>query len=512
MQRVSHLHNKSRRRDGSVFFEQIRAKHDLPERKESLITQATGSHEEYIRLLDYYSDSMTAQKTWNISHIPEPNRPPRNTSAADTLPENDLSPAISTSQRRQAQPAIDHLVDMLQDENTSFEAIVEAYLTIPSPGVAYLRENVRRLLFHRLSAVEVRNKERMIHYFSIMEDMKAANLRLIEAEWNSAIAFAGRCYTVVQASDVEVALRTWKKMEHEAEVPSGEVTFNILFDVSIRAGKFVLAEMILREMEARKLPLNRFARTTIILYHGLKGDGDGVRRAYRAFVEAGEIVDLVVLNCVIVSFIRSGEFSAAANVYERMKSFHKFKTGSSIQLNMTWRQTRDLGRLLDRSARRYRTNAEKLRQIQDEQYLAPNLHTYAILIDYHVSRTGELVPIASFLKEMQARGVPLHGRIFVKLFKGFAYYGDRPHTAWTYPRLDSVFESLLNALDDPAQGGTVTVETWMVIWAVRAYSVCGGTRAAFRAWAELKQRWLPTVAEEAAVKATVGRLLGIQGR
>ena len=39
----------------------------------------------------------------------------------------------------------------------------------------------------------------------------------------------------------------------------------------------------------------------------------------RALVEAGEIVDTVVLNAMISALVKAHEASAAENIYERMK-------------------------------------------------------------------------------------------------------------------------------------------------------------------------------------------------
>ncbi|KAL8704932.1 MAG: hypothetical protein Q9201_001927 [Fulgogasparrea decipioides] len=375
---------------------------------------------------------------------------------------------------------------LLEDPDSSHSQIYEAYLQLPSPGVKYLCENTRRLLFNRLSVIEVKTKKAMLRYLSLVEDMKEASIRLSKAEWNTAIAYAGRCYVRVEASQVESALHIWKEMEQEAQVRGGFVTFNILFDIATKAGKYVLAEMILKEMVARGLEYSRFSHVGFIYYHGLKGDGAGVRKAYRDHVEAGQIVDTTVMNCVIASLIRAGEPAAAEQVYERMKRVLYEKTGQSVP-SSDWRHSRDLGRVLDKAYRTLRNDSERLERLQAEQCLAPNLRTFSIFIDYHVHITGELRRVIALLYEMQNLDIPIHGRIFLKIFKGFARHGGVKYTSWTTPRLESVWRSLLLATDEQTEG--VHIMKWMVVWVIRAFAQCCGKERAVQIWEELRDRW-----------------------
>ena len=386
-------------------------------------------------------------------------------------------------------PALEGFGKALNREDCTHEEAFEAYSKLPSPGVSHLSDKSIRLLFRRLSAMERKDKDSQLRYLSVVDDMKACNFPLKEEEWNSAIAFCGQCFARIQAAEVESALRTWKEMEQEACVKSGNVTFNILFDMAAKSGKFVLAEMILKEMEARKLSINRYARVGLIYYHGLRGDGDGVRNAYREFVDAGEIVDTVVMNCVIASLIRAGEPSAAEQVYERMKRMLAKHTGYRIP-SLNWKERRDLGRVLERVARRFKNQPSRLQQIRDEQFLAPDLHTYAIFVEHHATKTGELRRIAALLTEMQHLGIPMHGRIFLKLFKGFAYNGGLRYTSWTKTRLESVWNSLLDILDQEAEM-EVRIMKWMVIWTVRAFERCAGRERTLEIWEELRRRWKP---------------------
>lgn len=381
---------------------------------------------------------------------------------------------------------IDSFLRMLEDQTSSHEQIYEAYCQLPSPGLHYLTNCGRRLLLHRLSVIENRSKQAMLRYLRLVDDMKEASIPLNLAEWNTAIAYAGRCFAQVDALQVESALRIWKEMEHEAGIRSGRVTFNILFDIAAKAGKYVLAEMILKEMNERRLRYSRFSHVGLIYFHGLKGDGNEVRKAYRNLVEAGQIVDTVVMNCVIASLIRAGELPAAEQVYERMKQLFHAKTGAFVP-NKDWRYTRDLGRILDRASRTLRRQPERLQRLQSKQCLAPDTRTFSIFIDYHIHITGELRRITSLLAEMQDFKIPIQGRMYIKIFRGFARHGGVKYTSWTTQRLEAVWTSLLAALDTQAEG--IELLKWMVVWVVRAFARCCGRARALRIWEEMRDRW-----------------------
>lgn len=400
--------------------------------------------------------------------------------------------------------AIESLRRALSDKEAPHEDVLEAYSALPFPGVTCLKRSMQRTLLNRLSIVEIKSQKSMMRFLSVIDDMKAANLPIAEAEWNSAIAFTGRCFTRVTAVEVESALRLWKEMELEAGVQSGKVTFSILFDIATKAGKFVLAEMILQEMANRRLPLSRFAQTGLIYYHGLRGDGQGVRKAYHALVDAGHIVDIVVMDCVVASLLRAGETPAAEQVYERMKQIFARKTGAEDPLP-NWRGTREIGRVLETAALMFKKDPPKHQQIQDEQWLAPGLRTFTTLIGHHIAVTGELRRVTRLLDDMQSLGIPVHGRIFLRIFKGFALNGGIRYTSWTKARLESVWNALTIALDDRVPD--VQLQKWMVVWIMRAFAKCCGRARALEIWAEIKTRWKPDNAENDTVHHILREIL-----
>jgi pentatricopeptide repeat protein len=500
------VYHKARRRNAQMFFQQTRSMQTLQIKSGPPASQPSFSRDDYLRMLDFYPEPAPVQ---SLRQDPNPSDLALSWPAVQTSQVLDemitTVPEATTSEEH---IAIERLVSLLEQSHSPPEAILEAYSALPSPGVAYLAPYNQRLLFRRLSTVENKTVAGMVRYLAVVDDMKAANLPMTEAEWNSALAFTGRCFSPVRAAEVESALQIWKEMEQNSKVQSGEVTFNILFDIAVKAGKYVLAEMILKEMRARNLPLNRFARTGIIYFHGLQGDGEAVREAYKAFVDAGEIVDTVVMNCVIVSLLRAGEPQAAELVYERMKCMHLSMPSAPRLSYYHWRHSRELGRILDRAACDLRSGSEQHRKLQDEQLLCPNLRTYAIFIEYHVTQTGELRRIVALLEEMQALGVPMHGRIFVKIFKGFAKHGRVRYTSWTGPRLEKVWASLRAVLECQSDDrDDMYLGKWMVVWAMRAFDQCCGRGRAMDIWAELSSRWKLGRDEEIAVFTLLNGIL-----
>ena len=459
-------------------------------------------------MLDYYTGDYSTLAIWQE---PEPTQsftqsamnlhPKTSGSLLDTNLDAELmalsSPVSGISGSHITdRPEVQRLLSTLQDPACTHEEAWQAYSALPSPGVAFLPKGSRQRLLQCLSIIERKNKESMFRYLSVIDDMNSIEQPLTKAEWNSAIAFAAHGYERINAAGVESALLKWKEMEQRANVRSGPVTFNILFDMATKAGKFVLAEMILKEMQNRQLAINRFARVGLIYFYGYKEDGDGVRQAYRDFVEAGEIVDTVVMNCVIASLIRAGELPAAEQVYERMKCVLRRHTGRRIP-HLHWKEPRDLGRVLDRAARQYKHQPDKLQQVRDEQFLAPSQRTYAILVEHHATRTGELRRIGSLLAEMQELGIPMDGLIFVKVFKGFAYNGGIRYTAWTKARLESVRDSLFNVLDQKLDA--VKLNRWLVVWAVRAFQKCCDHEQTLQMWENLRRRWKGEYSELATI-------------
>jgi pentatricopeptide repeat protein len=392
----------------------------------------------------------------------------------------------------------------LRDFSKEPEDIYKLYRELPAPRAPYLESKTRHKLLRHLAVVERKDEQSMLRYFSVIDDMRSTAIPLTTSEWTSAISFAARYVNRSTEVEVEAALQMWREMEHVAGVKGNDATFNVLFDVACKAGKFTLAEMIYNEMEARGFKYNRFHHVSQIHFYGLKGNGDGARAAYKALVEAGEIVDTVVLNAMISALIQSHEANAAENVYERMKRAHLANKDSRLPPR-DYKSRREINLTLLKLAKTAKKNPTKLQEFRQKSIIAPDLHTYRILVNYFAVRSGELDKVAKYLDEMKWFQIPLHGALFLSLLKGFALHGGIRYTHWTEDRLESVWKAFIQAIDGGEED--LYISKWIALWALRAFLKCSGKSRTVDVWEEMRQRWTPSEADMDFIMKTLRPLL-----
>jgi pentatricopeptide repeat protein len=407
--------------------------------------------------------------------------------------------------------------------------IYEIYQRLPEPRMLYIHGRLRHHLLKALGQPEKRDSKSMLRYFAAIADVKNMGIPLTSAEWNSAIAFASKYVGVVSEAETETALKQWREMECEAGVMATDVTFNILFDVASKSGNFTLAEMIYREMAARGHRYNRYHYTSLIHFFGLKLDTSGMRAAYREMILAGEVIDTVPLNAMLSGLLRAGEEATAERLYERMKALSTAADAPDIPVRTpTTNRAITTALLMFGKLRRrhggYNTNPNPNPKpsptttskktplgrpnFQSVTLLAPDLQTYRILVNHYGVDRGDLAKVAKYLDDMKLFRIPLHGAIFLALFKGFARHGGYEGSAWSAQRLEGIWNALLSALDrdnnlpNSGNGGgqqqQIEVKTWLAIWALRAFARCSGTGGGrvLDVYEELKARWRLGFAEE----------------
>ena len=338
------------------------------------------------------------------------------------------------------------LREQLEEEEPHHDQIWHTYQSLPEPRAPRLQPALLRLLFHQLSIVEHKSEGSMLRYFALLEDARQASIPLNHYQWTSAIAFAGRFVKNVSGAELESALTIWRQMENEAGVKGTSVTFNVLFDIATKARKFVLADMIMQEMQARGLPLTRFFRTSLIHHYGLRGDGDAVRNAYKELVDAGEIVDSTVITCVIKALLMCGEAVAAEQIFARAKLMHSEKSNAPAQPT-SWRKRRQIGRMLDSATGSRKEDAQFRTKVQAIAPLAPQLSTYKALVFHYANDAGDLDRITEILHEMKHWGVDMHGSLYMYLFQGFAKHGGVLYTPWTRRRLEQAWKALVKGIE-----------------------------------------------------------------
>lgn len=388
---------------------------------------------------------------------------------------------------------LDRLEDLLAEKYLPDpELVYQIYRELPKPRAPYLESDTRHKFLRCLYTVEKKGEQSMLRYLSVVDDMKNTAIPLSTREWNSAISFAARYVGWSTEVEVEAALHMWREMEHTARLKGDATTFNILFDVACKAGKFVLAEMIYKEMLTRGLQFDRFHHVSLIHYHGLRRNGDGARAAYKDLVDSGEIVDTIVLNAMISALIQSCEANAAQNIYERMKKMVGEQPEPKLAPRHYLKQ-RSITRSLKRIALVTKTDLAERENHQRNSIIAPNIDTYRILVRYYAVQAGELDKAARLLEEMKRFNIPIDGSLFLSLLKGFARHGGIRYTDWTSDRLESVWKSYIMAVEN--EHLDLYISKWMVVYALRAFSKCSGKKRALQVWDQVKMKWNPNEME-----------------
>ena len=396
----------------------------------------------------------------------------------------------------------------------------DSYQALRSPRLRYIADDDIRRAFRHLSWVEFKHGGGMPRYFALIEDCIDEQIPLTTAEWNTAISYAGRWLRSTTSKEVKGAVETWMRMERHG-VKADHVTFNILFDVAVKAGRFALADTIFNELKSRDMPLNRYFRTSMIYYGGMRGDGDAVRRAFRDLVNAGEIVDTAIMNCVILSLVRAGEPAAGEHVFHKMKQLYELKLGTAGPKD--WRGQRELGVVLRRAAMRLRLEKEehessffgghysadeRREEVQKAAPIKPNAGTYRILIQHHVYTSGDLVRIRELMDEMKKEGLHVHGSVYVHVFRGFWQHGGSTYTVWNDKSLEELWQLFLwqhfiaasgSAAQQPTEASLEPEQSEedrapyftrsLAHGVLRAFYKCAGRKKMLDVWTEIQSRW-----------------------
>ncbi|KAI1449609.1 hypothetical protein F5Y02DRAFT_216768 [Annulohypoxylon stygium] len=382
---------------------------------------------------------------------------------------------------RKLQEAV--LLKLKRPASIDLDTVYDLYLSLMEPRIPQITARLRHQLLAVLGLAEKKNSKSMLQYFTVVTDIKNSGFPLIRSEWNTAISFASRYVGRSTEVEVEAALHLWREMEHDAGIQASEVTFNILFDVATKAGKFGLAEMIYQEMSTRGFQYNRFHHVSLIHFFGLKMDSSGVRAAYKEMVESSEVIDSIVLNCVISGFLRCGEESDAEGVYDKMRESAR---GTEVLPDRNYTMQKVITKVLMMFAKIGTKHPEMRPSFQETALISPDLQTYRLLINHYGVKLGDLPKVAQFLDEMKLFNVPLHGAIFLALFKGFAKYGCFG-SDWSAQRLTSVYNAFLSALDAKTEG--LYINTWMAMAILRAFSKYSTRDELLNIYESLRQRW-----------------------
>ncbi|CAG7985521.1 unnamed protein product [Penicillium olsonii] len=366
------------------------------------------------------------------------------------------------------QTEIDSVAELVRtlwgESNPSTQYLFRLYRELPSPGMAYLSQRTRGALLRMFAQPRDRRWVDARRYLALVDDMVAARLPLSLSLWSSAIHLAGRGNGKVMRRDLIRAVGMWQRMEHVAGVKADEVVFNILFDVAIKAGAFQVAERLEEEMTGRGMGFSRCGKVSKIYYFGLMRDADGIRHAFNEFIDSGELVDTVVMNCLIASFLRAGETQTAEQLYARMLEQHQTRSTELTLSNRTesavdapnlgfdmpqYRQrARNLGRVLKKSAALKEKFPEYHRVLQSSLPMRPDTRTFHILLRHYAINSGHLDSFMAVMRDMEkVFSVPPRAIIYLFLFEGFSLHGRRKKQ-WSAENLRLTWHAYIRALRD----------------------------------------------------------------
>lgn len=388
--------------------------------------------------------------------------------------------------------AIENLVHELKvrldNRSTPTDVVWQAYRELPAPRAKYLPlKLLGRLLWH-IGIVKRADETDMLRYMSIIDDMKEAGRHISVRDWNTAISLIGRCMGTITADSVESSIHLWREMEKNAGIMGDHTTFSILFDLAVKSGQFVLAEMIEKEAQERSLKFDRVSLMAKIYYYGIRGDGIGVRRAYSDLVDAGEIVDTFVLTNVITSLINAGELPAAEMTFERMKRLHASTRGATLPPD-DWYEERALQDILRDAADRFRKDIDGRRTFQDASPIAPNWRTYRAFIRYHTDYSGDYDEVVKLVEDMQHYGIRLNGPIYYCIFHGFLKHGGVRYSRWRSKLLEGFWERFLRGCHDSPK--EFFHGHGLAVLVIKAFANCAGKQRASEIWTDLRGRWDP---------------------
>jgi pentatricopeptide repeat protein len=388
-----------------------------------------------------------------------------------------------------------------QPKTISLGEVYGLYSKLPEPRMLSIAYDLRGALLRAFGAPRTRDARSMLQYFALVGDIKKAGLPLRRSEWNFAISFASRYVRKTTRAELVTAMKLWREMESDWGIMANEVTFNILFDVASKAHDFALAEEVYKEMDVRGIPFNRYHYVSMIHFFGLKQDGDGVRAAYREMVEDGQIIDTMVLNCVIASLLRSGEEDAAADIYERMKSANNNSKETSAAPpprppphQDEWGSNRLVRRVLMMYGKLSKKHPDMSQHLQATTSLAPDLQTFRILSDHFGVKLGDLPRLSRYLDDMGALELPLHGAIYSVIFRVFSAHGGNPNNHWTEEMLKRVFQTMLDAVDAGVEG--LRIEVRLAMQVIHAFTKCSDADTTREALEQMRARLKVTKTQE----------------
>jgi hypothetical protein len=351
------------------------------------------------------------------------------------------------------------LWDMSADE------VWERYQLLPEPRCLSLSRSALHLVLRELSRARPRTRQNEARYLSILNGMRKEGIELTLSDWSAAISYVGRSRKQPDEHALQRCIALWHEMEMGG-LKADRGVFNNLLDVAVRAHRYQAIDVLRAEMHQRGIVPDRYTYCILITLAGKQRQGDQVRWLYREMVQAGEIVDIVVINSVIHGLLSAGEAEAAEHIYFRIRRLF-MDAIEELGLTPDAPERGDIVRAYTRQFQeRARENRKKiaLGLVLDEHdisprfavrhpyWMAPNHVTLGLLLQHHCTVTGDFEKVLALLEDRKLLSIPEDQALYQALFQGFASFADPSKAStpeasnWTASRLSHIFESLIDTL------------------------------------------------------------------
>lgn len=393
----------------------------------------------------------------------------------------------------------------------SEDEIWRRYQNLRVPRCLSIDRRALRLILDSLSKEKPRTKRGMLRYVSIIDEMLAQRPPLVPdmAEWTKCMSFLGRMHKSPTKVDLDKCLDLWNEMENRYNVRAGQITFNVLIDISIRVGQYAITNVLLKEMLDRGLQPDKYTWTSLIAMAGFMRNESEIRKRSRQVVDAGESIDTYILNTIMIAYVRAGHIEYAENLYQHIKqlallrdeqttlkdtcSFALGKQDMTLDLN-TSASHEDI-----RTTPNHFILHKKHDHILQDLPLSVNCHpdegTLNILLQHHCAVSGDFNRVTELLAEMDRFGIKDSITLFKSLFLGFATHGDN-QGSWNIDRLDYVFKSLVSSPQ-------IKLSQELSRLVIRSYGRLGTIEALQRTWRVLEAAWRTQVGPNARRSSNV---------
>ncbi|KAJ6031241.1 hypothetical protein N7540_001973 [Penicillium herquei] len=344
--------------------------------------------------------------------------------------------------------AVAALVEAMKGGTRGTQYLFNLYRDIPEPGVAYLSKFNRDKLISIFASSPNRRWVDSRRYLALVEDMIKANFPMSLQMWTSAIYMSGRSHHGrLSRRRMVRAIGIWQKMEHQAGIRADDVVFDILFDIAIKANHYTVADRLEEEMQRRGVKFSRSGLVSKIFACGMRHDVKGIRANFEKFINEGQLVDTVVLNCLMAAFLRARDMETAEQLYARMikaqiqqNNSRWSSSGDSLRQETKARlspefthyrsKARKLGRLLKMSSRLQKSLPDCHRALQESLPMTPDSRTFYIWLQ-HCAVTGDFDMFMNVLEDMeQTFEIPPRHIIYMLLFQGFGLHGRQRKRRW----------------------------------------------------------------------------------